>query len=256
MVQHAGDIEQGVQLMQKAREEVQNHINDSSIKDKKTLVHIKYAQMLSNYGLILREKGDSDLQEARKVLEKALDLQEKCLHENSIMTIRSLYNLGTVYHRLGLYDKAKKRMATALERMDSIDSSHPYRATIATGLARMMVDKSQPWPNLPAAQLHLQNAIKIRSNTTKCCGETHHKVAYAYETLGDIALSKGEVISAHSFLMKAFSVRDRLIERETSQKAVVQAHLNYIPGDIAFIDEWKEHCKKIETKLRDCPRNI
>ena len=256
MVQHAGDIEQGVQLMQKAMEEVENHINDSSIMDKKTLIHIKYSQMLTKYGRMLRTKGGSDLQEAQEVLEKALDLQEKCLHENSIMTIRTLYNLGTVYHKLGLYGKAEKCMSTALERIDSIDSSHPYKATIATGLARLMVDKFQPSPNLPTAQLQLQNAIKIRSNTTKCCGETHHKVAYAYETLGDIALSKGEVISAHSFLMIAFSLRDQLIARETSQKAVLQAHLNRIPGDITFIDKWKEHCKKIETKLLDCPRNI
>ena len=242
--------------MRKAMEEVENHISNSSIRDKRTIVHIKYAQMRSNYGLILREKGDSDLKEAQEVLKEALQLQEECLHENSIMTIRTLYNLGTVYHRRGLYFEAERHMETALERMSSVDSNHPYKATIATGLARLMVDTSQPWPKLHEAQQHLQEAIKIRSDTTKCCGETHHKVAYAYETLGDIALSKNEVITAHSSLMKAFSIRDRLIEKETSQKADVQEHLNHIPGDITFIDKWREHCEKIEAKLRGCPRNI
>ena len=242
--------------MRKAMEEVKNHISNSSIGDKRTIVHIKYAQMLSNYGLILREKGGSDLKKAQKVLKEALQLQEECLHENSIMTIRSLYNLGTVYHRRGLYVEAERHMTTALERMSSVDSNHPYKATIATGLARLMVDRSQPRPNLHEAQQLLQGAIKIRSDTTKCCGETHHKVAYAYETLGDIALSNNEVITAHSLLMKAFSVRDRLIEKETRQKADLQEYLNRIPGDITFIDEWREHCTKIETKLLSCPGKI
>ena len=112
MVQHAGDIEHGAELMTKAMNVIDKHINNPSIKDKRTIVHIKYAQMLSNYGLILREQGE--LHQAQKALAEALELQEKCLHENSIMTIRSLYNLGTVYHR------------EAKSRKEHANCSRPY----------------------------------------------------------------------------------------------------------------------------------
>ena len=112
-------------------------------------------------------------------------------------------------------------MQTALDRMNLVQPSHPYKATIATGMARLMVDRG----DTSRAQSDLKEAINIRSDTTKCCGETHHKVAYAYETLGDIALSEGNVRDAYEYLMDAFTVHVRLIERETSQKADFQTKL-------------------------------
>ena len=247
MVQHAGDIERGAKLMTQAMNVLDKHINNPSIKDKKTIVHIRYAQMLSNYGLILRDKDELD--KAQQVLEEALELQEKCLHENSIMTTRSLYNLGTVYHRLDKHSDAEKNMQTALDRMNLVEPNHPYKATIAIGRARLMMDRGDK----SQAQSDLKEAIKIRSDTTKCCGETHHKVAYAYETLGNIALLRGNVSDAHEYLMDAFAVRVRLIERETNQKAAFQTQL-LGPDNMTFIDEWKDHSQNIRENLRDCCR--
>lgn len=238
--------------MTQAMNVLDKHINNPSIKDKKTVVHIKYAQMLSNHGLILRDRGE--LSEAQTVLKKALELQEKCLHENSIMTIRTLYNLGTVYHRRDKHSdaentRAENSMQAALNRMNLVEPNHPYKATIAIGRARLMIDRGDK----PQAQSDLKEAIKIRSDTTKCCGETHHKVAYAYETLGNIALLRGNVSDAHEYLMDAFAVRVRLIERETNQKATFQTQL-LGPDNMTFIDEWKVNSQNIRENLRHCCR--
>ena len=235
--------------MTQAMNVLDKHINNPSIKDKKTIVHIKYAQMLSNYGLILRDKDELD--KAQRVLEEALELQEKCLHENSIMTIRTLYNLGTVYHRLDKHSDAEKNMQTALDRMNLVEPNHPYKATIAIGRARLMMDRG----DTSRAQSDLKEAINIRSDTTKCkcCGETHHKIAYAYETLGDIALSGDNFSDAHEYLMDAFAVRVRLIERETNQKATFQTQL-LGPDNMTFIDEWEDNSQNIRENLRHCCR--
>ena len=243
MVQHAGDNEQGTKLMGDAMKSLEKHINNPTIKDKKTIMHIKYAQLLSNYGLILQENGE--LEKAQEHLEEALQLQEKCLHENSIMTIRTLYYLGTVYHRRGFYDKAYTSMQTALERMNSVAPSHPYKAMIATGTAQLMADKSQPQPNLSKAQSYLDEAIKIHLNTTK----THYQVAFAYETLGDIAITEGNVIATHDFLMKAFSQYARLIERESSQKAMYKPLMIPETQGLTFIDAWVKRCEEIDKSL-------
>ena len=219
------------------------HIRNPAIKGKKTMVHVKYAQMLSNYGLILRENGE--LSEARDTLEKALELQTRCLAKNSIMTIRTLYNLGTVYHRLGLRDESESKIQTALNLMNSVDPNHPYKATIATGMAQLMVD----WNETSRAEPQLEKAVNIRSDVTKCCGETHHKVGFAFKTLGDIARSKDQVISAHNYYMKAYSVYIRLIEREGRQKDDYKPEV-YLGHKVSFVEDWKEDCAKVEKLLK------
>ena len=244
MVQHTGDTQQGEKLMREALEVLDKHISNPTIKGKKTTVHVKYAQMLSNYGLILRENNDK-LNEARDTLKQALELQDRCLAKDSIMTIRSLYNLGTVYHRLGFRDDSEDSIQTALDLMNSVDPKHPYKATIAAGMARLMAE----WNETSRAKSELQEAITIRSDGTKCCGDTHHKVSFAYETFGDIALLKGEVISAHDHLMKAYSVRVRLIEREGREEANYQPEVD-LSYRITFIDDWKRHCDKGEKEDR------
>jgi len=242
MIQHTGDTEQGEKLMKEALEVIEKHITNPTIKDKKTIVHIKYAQMLSNYGLILREKGE--LKEAQDALEKALELQNRCLAKDSIMTIRTLYNLGTVYHRRRLQDESESKIQTALDRMNSVDRKHPYKATIATGMAHLMAD----WDETSRAESELNEAINIRSDGTKCCGETHHKVGFAFKILGDIARSKNEVITARDCYKKAHSIRVRLIEREGRQKDDYQPEVD-LSHQITFVEEWKNQRDEIKELL-------
>lgn len=92
--------------MTEALKLLNSHIDSSLISEKKTLIHVKYAKVLSNYGYSLL--WQNKLHKAKEVLEKALELQEQYLHKNSIMTIRTRYLLGTVYHRCGQYDEAEK----------------------------------------------------------------------------------------------------------------------------------------------------
>ena len=228
--------------MREALEVIEKHISNPAIRGKKTIVHIKYAQMLSNYGLILREKGE--LKQAQDTLEKALELQNRCLAKDSIMTIRTLYNLGTVYHRLQLRDESESKIQDALDYMNSIDRKHPYKATIATGMAHLMAE----WNETSRAESELLEAINIRSDGTKCCGETHHKVGFAFKTLGDIARSKKEVITARDHYRKALSVRARLIEREGRQKDDYQPVVD-LSHQITFVEDWKNQCDEIKKLL-------
>ena len=118
MVQCAGD-EEGTKLMTEAIKVLENHIDCPFISEKKTLVHIKYAEMLSDYGYSLL--GQNKLREAKEVLEEALELQEKYLHKNSIMIIWTLHHLGTVYHRCDQYEEAQKIRNIFEDRMNSLN---------------------------------------------------------------------------------------------------------------------------------------
>jgi len=63
-------------------------------------------------------------------------------------------------------------------------ASFPGLTRPRTGMAHLMVD----WNEISRAESELNEAISIRSDVTKCCGEIHHKVGFAFKTLGDIAL--------------------------------------------------------------------
>ena len=220
-------------------------------------MHVKYAQMLANYGVILRDmRQPSKLKAAKEPLEKALQILNRDLSGKSIIRVRSEYALGTVHHGLALYvsegseqqedyEKAQKHMEKALSLIDSVGLKHSYRATISTGLARLRLDRKQYSP----AEGHAKEALDILTDKIKSRDEFHPHVGYCYQILGDVAWL-GECrdpISAHNYYLKALRIYLSLIVRETTQKSDYKVDL----GNVTVFNTWKRRLERIESKLHD-----
>ena len=223
-------------------------------------MHVKYAQMLANYGMILRDMREPRiLEDAKEPLEKARQILDRDLSGKSIIRIRNEYALGTVHHGLANYvsegsekqkdyEKAQKYMEGALKLMNSVDLKHPYRANISTGLARLWLDRKQ----YSLAQCHAKEALAILTDTTKSRDEIHPHVGYCYQILGDVAWlgESRDPISAHDEYLKALLIYQSLIVRETTQKPDYKIDLD----NVTFFKTWKRRLEKIKEKLRGVVR--
>ena len=246
ILQRVGDQDRGLAMMEEAKEICEKNLDDPAIRP--ACMHIKYAQMLANYGIILRDMKDPrKLEEAMEPLEKALEIQKRILSEKSLKTIRSEYALGTVHHGLAnyeledeshkqeYYDKAQSQMEKALTLIDSIGVKHPYRATISTGLARLMLDREDD----SQAQKHAKEAL----NVMKSQDEIHPHVGYCYQILGDT--SRNPVVAQRSYL-RSLEVYVHLIDRETSQ--MLSGHKVHL-GNVTFFKTWKRRLEEIMKKV-------
>ena len=226
-------------MMKDALRMCEESMNSKSIQDQKTPMHIKYATKLSNYGVILRDA--EKYEEAEKTLEEALKLQDKNLAQSSLMRIKTIYRLGTVYDRQKQPTTAMEQMKVALQHMDRVSPAHPFRATILTGMARLFVAN-----DVLKAEKHAMEALEVRK---MCCGEIHPQVAYCCRILGDISLSCNDPLSAHKHLLKAHTIYARILEREANQALF---HREIISEFEPFrFENWKKKQTMIENKLHD-----
>ena len=240
-------------MMKEALDVCENNLDPES-STHPACMHVKYAQMLTNYGVILRDMREpSKLLAARETLEKARQILNRDLSGKSIIRVRSEYALGTVHHALAKYvseqqedyEKAQKHMEKALSLIDSVGLKHSYRATISTGLARLRLDREHYAP----AEYHAKQALEILTDKTKSRDENHPHVGYCYEILGDVAWlgENRDPISAHDNYLKALRIYLSLIVRETTQKSDYNVDL----GKDTVFQRWKRRLERFERKLRD-----
>lgn len=230
-------------MMEEALAICRQNFKSPIFQGRKVIVHIMYAQMLSNYGLILRDA--ENLSKAHEVLLEALNLQDSLLARESLARIKTINRLGTVLHRQKQHDQARRRMETSLALLKAVNSEHPYNATISTGIARLMLDMG----DTSLARSHIGESLKIRTDTTRCSGEIHTQVARCYRILGDISLSceNPDFKAAHHYYMKSLIVFARLVEREMAQRSLVSVKL----GKITFVENWEKRMSEIEQKLQN-----
>ena len=262
ILQRAGDQDRGLAMMEEAIDICKKNLDDPALDStvRPACMHIKYAQMLANYGIILRDmKEPRRLKEAREQLEKALELQKKILSEKSLKRIRCEYALGTVYHGLAYhelkeesdkqehYGIAQRHMEKASELIGSIGVKHPYKGTISTGLARLMLDTKQ----YSFAHTHAKKALNILTDSRKSRDEIHPYVGYCYQILGDIALlgESRDPVSARAHYREALKVYISLLDRETTQ---MLSGRKVDLGNVKFFKTWK---KRIEVIIENMARS-
>ena len=233
-------------MMEEALAICRRNINNPNFQGQATTIHIKYAQMLSNYGLIVRDTGKLD--KALDTLLEAQNMEKNILAVNSLARVETANRLGTVYHRQGRHKEAQKALETALAVLKSVNANHPYNATISTAIARLMYDIDEPF----LAQSYIGEALRIRTDKTRCCGEIHTQVARCYSILGDLSLQSNDPVSAHFYFLKAHTVFSRLIERETTLRASLATDL----GQVTLIQNWANRQNKVFSKLCDIVQSL
>ena len=247
VIQLNGDKQLGIEMMKRAVDTCKKHMENESCTSKKIYVSIKYAQMLSAFGIVLRyEYPPERMDEALKYLYEALELQDSTLDEKSINRIRTLYYIGSTLHKKGELDQAKEKMMESLRLIHEIGYCHPYEASICTGLGRLL-QESDP----EEAEKYMNTAFDIRQNPEKFSSDAHWKVAFAYKNVGEIMQSRGLKVDAFQDFMKANNMFIRLIERESSEyEEWLDSRSSSAPDyGIDIIERWKKDQKKLFDEM-------
>ena len=172
--------------------------------------HPKYASMLAIYGLILRDMNE--LTASRQFLTEALDLQKQILSTHNLMKVETLYNLGTVQHRLQRKNKALDSLNGALDMMNVLGNNvgrfHPLRSTVLIALGRLLLDMERK----REGEVCFKEGVDIRIES---CGEFHPNVAAYYEFQGKLDLK----LTDSSRLRDAIQVYASLVKRESALSA-------------------------------------
>lgn len=254
VVQLNGNKERGIEMMREAVDICRKHMENETCKTKNVHVGIKYAQMLAALAIVLRyERPLEEMGEALHYLEEAFELQDKTLDQQSIYRIRTLYYIGSVYQKMGDLYEAKHKMNQSLQLIENVDPSHPYKASICTGLGRLLqnVDSEQ-------AEKHMRDAFSIRQNLEKFSSEAHWKVAFAYRSVGELMLRKeSKKVEAFKFFMDANNMFVRLIERESSEREEwLDSRSSSAPDyGIDIIDRWRADQASISSEIQSLVKN-
>ena len=201
-----------------------------------TKVHPKYASMLAIMGLMLRDLDR--LKEAKKMLEKALHIQEKILSQQNLMKAETICSLGTVLHRLGERPKALKTLNTALSTMTSVKYNHPITATVSAAIGRLLLDTGE----LFSAKVSVEDALKIHVNCTG--SEIHPSVALYHELLAQIAhTNQDDHVLARDHLHLACRTYRSLYEREerVSRESGIQ---------LPVLEVWRKKVEDLQIQLK------
>ena len=256
VVQLNGNKELGLQMMKKALEICRKHMNSSEPCAKTTLqISTRYAHILAAYGNVLRylsHEKHKHLREALEALEEVQDIEKATLNSMGINHIRTLFYLGNVYQEMDSKEKAKENMLESLRLINKIDYTHPYKASILTGLGRLL-ENSEP----KNAEKYMRDAFLIRNNRRKLSDEAHWKIAFAHESLGKMMLKNGDKNEACNNFIKANNMFIKLIERESSEEELWMDSRSSSAPDygIDIIDRWKTYQKEVCDEILNLLKN-
>ena len=238
-IQRAGDGEHGAGMMEEALNIWKRSIKNPEVfKSKRTTLHAMYSQMLSNYGILLRDI--EKLPEAERFLMDALALQDEILAENSLPRIKTIFRLGTVWERQGKHEEAIRNIESALGLLKP-SPDHPYSAVVLTGTARCMKNDTK------AALEYLDRALKIRMDSDRRCLDTHALVARNYRVRGERLISQ-DPLEAHDYIVKAIELLARLIERERTEESHITSDSSI---NVTIVNKWEGRLRRNRKMLHD-----
>ena len=241
------DKKQGTARMENALNIWNMSIENPVFKSEKTSVHAMYSQMLSNYGILLRDTERFD--EAESVLTEALDLQDRILAKNSLLRLKTIYRLGTVWDRQGKHKEAKEKIESALNSLTDICPDHPFTAVMLTGAARSMKNDTE------ATLGHLDKALEIRTKPDRHCLDIHTLIARCYRVRGETLQMQDPPRALRSFV-QAIEVLGKLIERERTEQFRVSSDSSI---EVAVVNKWEQRQESnrnmLENIIADMAKN-
>ena len=151
-------------------------------------------------------------------------------------------------------------MMESLKLIRDIDDSHPYEASICTGLGRLLQTI-----NPEEAEKYIKDAFMICKLPEKFSSDAHWKFAYAYQNIGEIRTDKGSMNDAFDYFLDANDMFMRLIERESLEcEDWLDSCSSFAPDyGIDIIERWKndkeklrnEMCRLVSEESKECAKN-
>jgi tetratricopeptide (TPR) repeat protein len=164
---------------------------------------LNFAADLTNYGVLLRKKGD--LTQAERLYRQALAIQQKGLPPDDPAFADTLNNLGALLNLEGRYDEAEPllRRALAIDEK-TLGPDDPQVATDLTNLASLLQNKG----NKTSAESMYRRALAIDE---KALGPNHPEVARDLNNLAQLIEQRGDHALAESLYRRALAINEQAL---------------------------------------------
>ena len=185
----------------------------------------------------------SDLNEAKNTIQKALQLQQNAPYNLILQQVDLQCTLGRVYCKLQDYQNATQKFMEAHKRISKINIHHPLRASVQANWSRVYYETNE----LQKAIKKLENAWKLRTNYMQ--SEWHpNSLTYSYY-LGEYNEEIGNIEKALKWYNYTIDGFDCLIGREDLRiRNLKKPHIILQGEKLPVYDTWCEMRQKCMEK--------
>jgi serine/threonine-protein kinase len=155
---------------------------------------------------------------ARELLERAADRVERGLVAGPELQGEVRHLIGTLFHKLGLYDRAVSHLEGALALRRGHSATRPDVATTLQSLATVWLDTG----DYDRAKKALEEAIAILRESV---GDDHAEMASALDALGLVLAEQGQYDEAARLQRRALAIYREAGPEEARRQANVLSNL-------------------------------
>ena len=164
---------------------------------------LRQSRLMLTMGRVYRQLGLYD--EARPLLESALEIRRRELGDEHLETARGYDHLANLYHDRGDYPRAEPLFRRALEiREAALGPEHRHVAASLNNLAFLYRAQGDD----QRAEPLFRRALEIQRSTL---GRAHPDVAASLNNLGDLYRARGDLALAESYLRRAIEVQEEVL---------------------------------------------
>jgi tetratricopeptide (TPR) repeat protein len=199
----------------------------------------KQSRLAANYSnLALIEQALGHLEEARRLMRKALAIDEKAFDADHPSLAISYSNLATIEQALGHLEEARRLMHKALAINEkAFDADHPTLARDYSNLALIEQDLGR----LEEARRLMHKALAIKE---KAFAADHPTLAISYSNLATIERALGQLDEAHRLMRKALAIKEKAFAADHPTLAIRYSNLALIEQDLGRLEEARRLMRK------------
>ncbi len=189
----------------------------------------RQAPLLSNLAMTLQDLGE--LGEARRHMERAIEMKEKHFEPDhpDLAIVHS--NLAMILQDLGELPEARRHMERAIEIKEKhFEPDDPTMATSHSNLAAILQDLGE----LPEARRHVERAIEMKE---KHFGPDHPDLAIVHSNLAMILQDLGELPEARRHIERAIEIGQQHFEPDHPSLATRYSNLACIAKDEGKLED-------------------
>ena len=186
--------------------------------------------------------------EARRLLERTIEIQEKAFDADHPTLATSYSNLATVVKDQGDLAAARRLLERAIEIEEKAsDADHPLLAIRYSNLATVVKDQG----DLATARRLLERAIEILE---KAFDPDHPTLATSYSNLATVVQDQGDLATARRLLERAIEIEEKAFDADHPTLAASYSNLALVvkaQGDLATARRLLERAIEIWEKAFD-----
>ena len=183
---------------------------------------------------------------ARELLDRGAQRADAQLKDQPLLLARMLDTFGTIYVELGLYDRGKGFLESALALRKKYSPTED--AQVAISLFHM-ANVHQRQADYDKAESLYHQAESIQE---KVLGPEHPDLANTFNALGNLNNDKGDYARAESFYLRALKIREKALGHDHLDVATVLHNLgvlSYYKGNYAQAESYYQRALKMEVKI-------